>query len=296
MKDELKTLKRRFTNLKSHFIRDYSDSQAATWNSPMVGAWLCIIGLDVYLDKFLENGVDGVTLLYLKSSQYQRCLGISNESHAYSLRLGLRLLKSTRLDYSHWEWSCDATQRWLDQRNFSCVSQVFKDNAVHGGVLFSFTKSKLKDFLSNLASFDQNLFSPIVFKSLWYSIKRVKKTKTSFLYPEKYVEDWGEVEIERWLSRINLAHLKQRFSSHGINGTCVVRLTQKDLFSIMGLTELQSKVIIRHIRTLRQVVEEDNHDAAKILETPLNTRNINSFQTRKTTTFETTSESSVSTT
>lgn len=260
----------KLTELTTEMVnKDLQQSQASTWNAPMVGAWLCIIGLEQYLSKFLENGVDGLTLLSLKNKQYGRCLGIENENHAHSMRKGLDLLKSTRIDYSNWEWSCDSTQKWLNFRGLGCISLVFKENAVHGGVLFSFTKSSLRQFLSRLPSFDLNLFSPLVFKSLWYSIVRAKKTGNSHLFPEKFIEDWGEKEISTWLKRINLSHLEKRFSEHGVNGTALVRLKQRELFSVMGLTELQAKVIMRHVKNLRRLVNEEHQNAALLLETPL---------------------------
>eukprot|EP00924_Labyrinthula_sp_SR-Ha-C_P005021 snap_masked-scaffold_1-processed-gene-18.30-mRNA-1 protein AED:1.00 eAED:1.00 QI:0/-1/0/0/-1/1/1/0/373 len=81
-----------FNNLK-----DFTRFQASRWTSPMVGAWLNVLGLDCYLDGFLENGVDGLALLSLRPSEIIRGVGIEDPNHALSFRMGVRLLKKQDL-------------------------------------------------------------------------------------------------------------------------------------------------------------------------------------------------------
>lgn len=240
----------------------------------MVGAWLCILGLKTYLDVFLENGVDGITLLHLTTTQFASCLGIQNQNHIQSLKSGLQLLKTVKVDYSHWEWSCHGVEQWLNNRCLGVISKVFKDNAVHGGVLFSFTNKSLHSFLANIqnpsCSADsmqtiQNL-SPLILKSLWLSIKRAKKTGRAALYPNKYIEDWGEKEIEIWLKSINLGHLFDKFKHHGINGTSLVELKKRELLKTVTITEIQSIVLLRHIKFLRKCIKQDSDRAEEILQ------------------------------
>ena len=152
-------------NVMSQLIsKDFSESQAYPWTSPMVGAWLRILGLKPYLDAFLENGLDGITLLRLNKRHFTKCLGIQNLNHVHSLRLGLHLLKTRKIDYSNWEWSCSGIETWLQKRGLSVVAKIFKENAVHGGVLFSLTRRSLYQFMLRVQSpsFDIDSFSPFV--------------------------------------------------------------------------------------------------------------------------------------
>mmetsp|Transcript_6056 Transcript_6056/g.6967 ORF Transcript_6056/g.6967 Transcript_6056/m.6967 type:complete len:304 (-) Transcript_6056:1379-2290(-) len=229
----------------------YYWNQAFHWPNAYVLEWLMLLGLETYCGKFRENGVDGETLLKLKNAQFTKDFDITDELHKNSLRLGLKALRARApTDYSNWEWSCERTQVWLRRRGLELVCAKFERAAIHGHSLFVL---KFKDF-DHILTVEEDGKSPhsvLVLRSLWLSIRRAERIGTSEVFPEKSILDWGPKQIRQWLYDLNLVHLVGKFRRHGINGSSLLTLKQKELEQVMGLTKVQASVIVRNTRRLR---------------------------------------------
>jgi hypothetical protein len=224
--------------------RGASESQALQWSAPHVATFIELIGLKEYKHIFLENGVDGSTLLELRRDQFERCLGVSNPLHEISLRYALMDLTEQQIDYTRWEWSCVGVVQWLGSRGLEALMQRFCNAAVHGGVLFRLRKV---EFASRLFVGEHGE-SELVLESLWHSIQRAKKH--GFFVDTSQFPDWGPVEIRTWLESIHLGHLNALFREHCVNGTLLPHLDESALRRTMKLTEVQTIVVTKAIRRL----------------------------------------------
>ncbi|GBG28132.1 Liprin-alpha [Hondaea fermentalgiana] len=226
------------------------ESQAMFWSSPMVASWLNLIGLAEYVPRFLENGVDGPTLIDLRRDQFERCLGINNPLHEVSLRLALIDLKYKLIDYTQWEWNCTGVMQWLANRGLEQLIGRFQSAAVHGSVLFRLTKA---EFASRLHVGELGE-SELVLESLWHSVERARKI--GYYLEQGNFLDWGPPEIRGWLETINLGHLHEHFREHAVNGTLLPHLDHQTLRRVMKLTEIQTMVL----RTLQMAWAEAVHE------------------------------------
>lgn len=240
--------------------RDHSrtkiESQAQFWSAPMVATWLNLIGLSEYVPRFLENGVDGPTLLDLRKDQFERCLGLSNPLHEASLLWALDDLKGKVIDYTTWEWNCTGVMQWLSTRGLELLIGRFQSAAVHGSVLFRLSKA---DFASRLHVGELGE-SELILDSLWYSVQRARKV--GYYQEQGNFLDWGPLEIRGWLESINLGHLNDTFREHAVNGTLLPYLDGVKLRRIMKLTEIQTLVLTKAIQRLKR---------GEVLQMPMNT-------------------------
>lgn len=251
---------------------------AIKWSSCEVAAWLELLGLDMYTERFLSNGVDGSTLLELDTRQFMNGLGITNECHIVSLELGVLQLVVERIDYDNWEWTAEKVQEWLKLRGFGSLVKCFKDAAIHGGVLFNVD---FKYFIEKVGIKSIN-GSPIFADSLAASIERAKTVGNRISEmrhgerledinsPGVYVvkgngyeenntgetielQDWGSVQVEEWLKKQHVVHLSSTFRQHGVNGTILLSLTREKMEKQMGLTEIQAIVLAKGIYRLKRM-------------------------------------------
>jgi len=214
------------------------------WTAPMVASWLKLIGLGEYAPRFLENGVDGQTLLELRRDQFERCLGVTSPLHELSLRLGLQDLKAKVIDYTKWEWNSAGVMQWLASRGLDQLISRFQSAAVHGSVLFRLTKA---EFASRLHVGELGE-SELVLESLWHAVERARKV--GFYQDQTKFLDWGPVEIQVWLDGIDLGHLNDVFRDHAVNGTLLPQLDHNVLRRVMKLTEIQTLVLGKAIKRL----------------------------------------------
>jgi hypothetical protein len=117
-------------------------SQAMTWDSPKVAAWLDFLGLVTYARTFLKHGVDGPTLLQLSDDQIMRGLNVTKKTHVYSLTSAIADLQESNVDYDSWEWTNQGVQKWLAERGLDTLCAKFAEEGVHGGVLFRMTQEE----------------------------------------------------------------------------------------------------------------------------------------------------------
>ena len=61
---------------------------------------------------------------------------------------------------------------------------------------------------------------------------------------------WSLGDVEAMLWSIDLGHLAANFRANGINGKALMSLSQADYTQHLGLTELQARNIIAHLRSL----------------------------------------------
>mmetsp|Transcript_4014 Transcript_4014/g.4660 ORF Transcript_4014/g.4660 Transcript_4014/m.4660 type:complete len:190 (-) Transcript_4014:556-1125(-) len=166
----------------------YYWNQAIYWPNAFVLEWLKLLGLEQYNGKFRENGVDGETLLKLRTSQFS-LFEIENQQHITSLRLGLKALRSRQqTDYSTWMWSCELIQVWLRKRGLEIICGRFAQAAVHGHCIFVYSRNDFDKILNPGITAE---FSPLVLRTLTLSVQRAKKSQTTEIFPEASILDWG---------------------------------------------------------------------------------------------------------
>mmetsp|Transcript_9288 Transcript_9288/g.10591 ORF Transcript_9288/g.10591 Transcript_9288/m.10591 type:complete len:666 (+) Transcript_9288:110-2107(+) len=272
-KSFLKVKKRRSGGFLRSMLK--KNPAALKWSSCEVAAWLELLGLESYAEKFLANGVDGSTLLELDTRQFAQGLGVTNELHIVSLELGVMQLLLERIDYDKWDWSAEKVSKWLSLRGFGCLTETFKDAAIHGGVLFNVEMS----YLMNTVGVKKINSSPIFAESLSASIERAKSVGSRimemrhsepplgldrpgvfFVHDQidgsadnREILDWGPTDVEEWLKKQHVGHLAETFNRHGINGTILVELTRERLEKQMGLTEIQAIVLAKGLYRLKRM-------------------------------------------
>ena len=231
--------------------RNGFQSQALYWTAPHVASWIELVGLKMYKMIFLENGVDGSTLLALRRDQFERCIGITNPLHELSIRYALIDLKTQQIDYTTWEWTNEGVLKWLNLRGLETLTSRFSNAAVHGGVLFRLRKS---EFASKLFVGEHGE-SELVLESLWHAIQRAKKQ--GHRLDESDFRDWGPKEIQSWLYSIHLGHLYQLFHEHCVNGSLLPYLDETALRRVMKLTEIQTIVVTKAISKLTRTTSRE---------------------------------------
>ena len=64
------------------------------------------------------------------------------------------------------------------------------------------------------------------------------------------VAAWSVAEVEAMLWSLELGHLAATFRANGINGKALMTLSSADYVQHLGLTELQARNIVAHLRSL----------------------------------------------
>ena len=218
---------------------------AYKWSAVEVRAWLNALGLAQYGATFLENGVDGATLMTLSTDQVREGLGMSDENHVRSFSFGLEDLKTRAVtSVEAWEWTMDKTVAWLEMRGLSSLAGVFRDAAVHGGVLFRLSRDEF-------AELGIGAESCLTLMALLASIERARvvgpRPATDVAVP-----DWGPNRVRDWLESLHLGHLAPVFRQHAVNGALLLKLDAGIMCEELGVTEIQGMVLERGIARLRR--------------------------------------------
>ncbi len=276
-------------------IRKGRTTAARKWTAPVVVEWFHIIGLSQYANMARQSGLNGKVLLSMDCDTLIHDLQITPRMHQISFRLALEDLRSGAIkDYDTWPWSCDGICEWLKGRGLECLVQRFRESAVHGGVLFRFSKVEFAQELgvptgaiSVLPSYDQVLGaaksypsqpvssavedgSPLLLVSLVTAVERARKVGFA-----PYLEtpslnlpvcDWGLREVYIWLCSCDVENLSQVFEKHAVHGAFLVILTPRVLIDGMGLNKIQASVINTAITELRERSRRENSLILKRLE------------------------------
>lgn len=249
------------------FEEVFSLENVFNWSSFHVCAWLKLIGLEQYAERFLINGVDGSTLLELSRSHFKMGLGVNDEDHLTSLQIGVvsllvprkgRVLKKSFFE----EWSLDKTLSWLVERGFGVLKVRFREKAIHGAMLLFVNLDYLIDKVIDIASITS---SSVVKASLKATIQQARVLESAFFKGlgkckrarrtsssgENNVLSWNIPEIENWLKSVNVGHKITNFKDHCVNGTILLDLDY-DMMKEMGLSEILSIVLMKALRYLKR--------------------------------------------
>jgi hypothetical protein len=270
---------------------------AKKWTAPVVVEWLKILGLGKYSENAAQSGLNGKVLLQMDIDELVRDLGISrHRMHELSFRYALEDLRNVVVkDYDTWPWSCAGVCNWLRSRGLDSLCERFKESAVHGGLLFRFTKT---DFIQELGVPTSLLFqspgqdivnksqsappmarpvivsqSALILVSLISAIERARKvglgsrTHTRNGQGESIavipVADWSVQEVCAWLDTLHLHNLVPVFRFHAVHGAFLLMLTPQALEDGMGLNSIQSSVISSSISELRK---RHHHESSVVIQ------------------------------
>ncbi|KAK8812443.1 hypothetical protein WA158_007677 [Blastocystis sp. Blastoise] len=254
------------------------------WQNPDVLKWLDIIGLGSYRTYFLKNGVNGEYLLQIDPDDITNTLMIQNDMHKLSLLKAIDVLKAQpNIDYTNWRWSADNILTWLEIRGLSILKQSFKINAVHGGLLFGFTKEDFQNYLHIGTEFGSLLHLDSLMACIEYEKVKAKKNYStrcslggSSLFSEdgqiqaisetedpvdeedkiNIIPEWSLREVCAWLSDHYVGHLSDTFINYGVNGAYLLTLDRDVLEQGMNLTSVLSKSVAKKIDKLRTAYKE----------------------------------------
>lgn len=227
------------------------------WGLKQTLFWLECIGLRKHYEQaFRKNGINGVVLEMLELPDFERDFGVSKVQHKLSLERALRELRDGKHpSYHEWQWTADAVSEWLEGRGLSVLADHFRDNGVHGGVLFSLSKQSFQDFFG-VCEFSKAK-SDLILESLWQAICRTDEENG----PQKdvgQVSDWGRKEVDAWLKDIDLGHLQGVFKDHHVNGALLLSLcdqesffSKESLIYTMKLSRTQAARIFAEVKSLK---------------------------------------------
>mmetsp|Transcript_11424 Transcript_11424/g.25182 ORF Transcript_11424/g.25182 Transcript_11424/m.25182 type:complete len:810 (+) Transcript_11424:124-2553(+) len=146
----------RFTTPElSKRLRGLRNYQAHTWTSEQVGAWLDLLGLDIYKERFSQNAVNGEVLMHTSEAELVMSMDMT-QRHKVSLLAGLSLLRGADegipsalgaallvpprpprpLNFQRWGWGCEDVRLWLDALGFGLMWVELQNAGLHGALLF----------------------------------------------------------------------------------------------------------------------------------------------------------------